>query len=141
MSDLVSSGAFIEVGHYQARKHSQSAGGDAFFSQKGEADGRVITALSDGLGSGIKAGVLATLTATMAMKFVALDIPIKRAANIIKNTLPDCKDRGISYATFTLVDVGPNAPVRIMEYDNPGYVLLRQRTVIEPIKQRSRIER
>lgn len=139
--DAAASATFIEVGHYQARKHAQSAGGDAFFSQKGDEDGRVITALSDGLGSGIKAGVLATLTATMAMKFVALDIPIRRAANIIMNTLPVCKDRGISYATFTLVDVGTNTPVRIMEYDNPGYVLLRQRTVIEPIKQRSRIER
>ena len=54
---------FIEVGHYQVCKHKQHAEGDVFLSQKNPTDGRVITALSDGLGSGIKAGVLATLTA------------------------------------------------------------------------------
>lgn len=141
MSDLVSSGAFIEVGHCQACKSGQGAPGDAFLSQKSESDGRVITVLSDGLGSGIKAGVLSTLTATMAMKFIAADIPIKRAADIIMSTLPVCKQRGISYATFTLVDIEPNSAVRIMEYDNPGYILVRESTVVEPIKQCTPIER
>jgi hypothetical protein len=141
MSDLVAGGTFIEVGHYQLHKYSQAAAGDSFLSQKIDLDGRVITVLSDGLGSGIKASVLSTLTATMAMKFVALDIPIRRAANIIMDTLPVCKQRGISYATFTLVDIEPNSSVRIMEYDNPGYVLVRQGIAIEPIKQCTTIER
>ncbi len=141
MSDGIEAGTFIEVGHYQLCKNGQGAPGDAFLSQKNDQDGRVITVLSDGLGSGIKAGVLSTLTATMAMKFVASDIPIKRAANIIMSTLPVCKERGISYATFTLVDIEPNSSVRIMEYDNPGYVLVREKTVVEPIKQCTPIER
>lgn len=132
---------FIEVGHYQLCKYNQHAEGDVFLSQKNPTDGRVITTLSDGLGSGIKAGVLATLTATMATKFIANDIPIRRAAEIIMNTLPVCKERGISYATFTLVDIEPNATVRIMEYDNPPYVLIRRQTIIEPIKDISPIER
>ena len=132
---------FIEVGHFQLCKYNQHAEGDVFLSQKNPSDGRVITTLSDGLGSGIKAGVLATLTATMATKFIANDIPIRRAAEIIMNTLPVCKERGISYATFTLVDIEPNATVRIMEYDNPPYVLIRQQTVIEPIKDITPIER
>ena len=141
MSAQTAGPAFIEVGHYQMCKHGQGAAGDVFLSRKQESDGRVITVLSDGLGSGIKAGVLSTLTATMAMQFVASDIPIKRAADIIMNTLPVCKERGISYATFTIVDIEPNSLVRVMEYDNPGYVLVRERTVVEPIKQCSRIDR
>ncbi len=141
MSDLIAAGAFIEVGHYQCSKYNQGAPGDTFLSRKNETDGRVITVLSDGLGSGIKAGVLSTLTATMALKFIASDIPIKRAADIIMSTLPVCKERGISYATFTLVDIEPNSSVRIMEYDNPGYVLIRENTVVEPIKQCTPIER
>ncbi len=141
MSDPAGAGTFIEVGHHQLCKYNQGAPGDAFLSQKNEADGRVITVLSDGLGSGIKAGVLSTLTATMAMKFVASDIPIKRAADIIMNTLPVCKERGISYATFTLVDIEPSSSVRIMEYDNPGYILVREKTVVEPIKICTTIER
>lgn len=132
---------FIEVGHYQLCKYNQHAEGDVFLSQKNQMDGRVITTLSDGLGSGIKAGVLATLTATMATKFIANDIPIRRAAEIIMNTLPVCKERGISYATFTLVDIEPSATVRIMEYDNPPYVLIRQKTIIDPIKDITPIER
>ena len=81
---------FIEVGHYQLCKYNMHAEGDVFLSQKNSKDGRVITALSDGLGSGIKAGVLATLTATMATRFIAADIPIKRAAEIIMNEMIDC---------------------------------------------------
>ncbi|OJF76445.1 MAG: stage II sporulation protein E [Treponema sp. CETP13] len=132
---------FIEVGHYQVCKYNQHAYGDNFLSRKNPADGRVITTLSDGLGSGIKAGVLATLTATMATSFIEADIPIKRAAEVIMNTLPVCKKRGISYATFTLVDIEPSAAVRIMEYDNPPYVIIRQQTVVEPIKDFSTIQR
>ena len=132
---------FIEVAHYQVCKYKQGAPGDIFLSQKNPADGRVITTLSDGLGSGIKACVLGTLTATMATRFVAFDIPVKRAAEIIMNTLPVCQNRGISYATFTLVDIEPNSTVRIVEYDNPPYVLVREQTIIEPLKDISTFER
>ncbi|MCR4714385.1 MAG: serine/threonine-protein phosphatase [Treponemataceae bacterium] len=132
---------FIEVAHYQVCKHKQGAPGDVFLSQKNSTDGRVITTLSDGLGSGIKAGVLASLTATMATRFVASNIPIKRAAEIIMNTLPVCKERGISYATFTLVDIEPNSAVHIVEYDNPPYILVREQTILDPIKDISSFER
>ena len=112
-----------------------------FLSQKNPGDGRVITALSDGLGSGIKAGVLATLTATMATKFISFNIPIKRASEIIMNTLPVCSERGISYATFTLVDISPDAAVKIMEYDNPPYTLIREEAIIDPAKEASAFQR
>lgn len=132
---------FIEVAHYQTCKYNQRAAGDVFLSQKDQDDGRVIITLSDGLGSGVKANVLASLTATMATKFVAQDIPIKKAAEIIMNTLPVCQERGISYATFTLVDIEDNHTVRIVEYDNPPYILVREKTAVEPIKDVSAFER
>jgi hypothetical protein len=132
---------FIEVEHFQLCKYNQNAPGDVFLSQKNPDDGRVITALSDGLGSGIKAGVLAALTATMATKFISFNIPIKRASEIIMNTLPVCSECGISYATFTLIDIEPTAVVKIMEYDNPPYLLIRKETCIEPIKEMTSFER
>jgi serine/threonine protein phosphatase PrpC len=138
-SDIIEPPTFIEVGHFGLKKHLQNAAGDMFFSQKN--DGRVLVCLSDGLGSGIKAGVLATLTATMATKFISLNIPIRRAAEIIMNTLPVCKERGISYATFTLVDIGPNAALKVMEYDNPPYLLIRHQTFAELDKEMRPIER
>jgi hypothetical protein len=115
---------FVEVGHFQTRKTGQAAEGDVFLSRKTDG-GRIISVLSDGLGSGVKAGVLATLTATMAARFIAEDIPIRRAAGIIMKTLPVCKVRKISYATFTIVDVESSGAVHIIEYDNPPYVLIR----------------
>lgn len=124
---------FVEVGFYQTKKHGQGAEGDVFLSRKTD-DGRIINVLSDGLGSGIKAGVLATLTATMAVKFIAEEIPIRRAAGIIMKTLPVCKVRRISYATFTIVDIDNANEVRIIEYDNPPYALIRRRVQVEPIK-------
>ncbi len=124
---------FVEVGYHQTRKRGQGADGDVFLSRKAD-DGRIITVLSDGLGSGIKAGVLATLTATMAVRFIAEEIPIRRAANIIMKTLPVCKERRISYATFTIVDIDTLDKVKIIEYDNPPYVLVRQNVQVEPIK-------
>jgi hypothetical protein len=132
---------FIEVEHFQLCKYNQKTSGDVFLSQKNPSDGRVITALSDGLGSGIKAGVLATLTATMAAKFVSFNIPIRRASEIIMNALPVCSKRGISYATFTLVDITQDASVKIMEYDNPPYTFIRKETILEPAKRTTAFER
>ena len=132
---------FIEVDHFQLRKHNQNAEGDVFLSQKNQNDGRVITALSDGLGSGVKAGVLASLTATMATKFISFNIPLKRAAEIIMNTLPVCSERGISYATFTLIDIDPASQVKVVEYDNPPYILIREQTVVETHKESTAFER
>jgi len=140
-TNLLLQNTFIEVEHFQFCKHNQNAPGDVFLSQKNPSDGRVITVLSDGLGSGIKAGVLATLTATMAAKFISCNIPIKRVSEIIMDTLPICSERGISYATFTLVDIAPDASVKIMEYDNPPYTFIRKESVIEPEKEATAFER
>ena len=69
MNQGLTAGTFIEVGHWCVSKNGQGAAGDTFLSRKQEKDGRLVSVLSDGLGSGIKAGVLSTLTATMALKF------------------------------------------------------------------------
>ena len=114
---------FIEVDCYQHSKEKQAVAGDVFVSEKLAGTGRTICVLSDGLGSGIKANVLATLTSTMAMKYVSSDIDICRAAKIIMETLPICKQRKIGYSTFTIFDIRNNGHVDVVEYDNPNYVL------------------
>jgi hypothetical protein len=126
---------FIEVDHFQISKHNQSAPGDVFYAQKNASGGRIITTLSDGLGSGIKAGVLATLTSTMITNFILRNIPVKRSAEIIMNTLPVSKDLGISYATFTAVDIHPDSVIKIIEYDNPQYILIRGNSILQIEKQ------
>ncbi len=114
---------YLEVDYYQLRKDGQGVSGDAFTSLKDT--GRNVSVLADGLGSGVKAGVLATLTTTMASRFVLSDMDIRRAAEIILETLPVCSRRKIGYSTFTIVDARPDGSVRVIEYDNPSCVLLR----------------
>ena len=58
--------SFIEVDTYQRAKYGQLISGDVFISEKVKQEGRIVSVLSDGLGSGVKASVLATMTATMA---------------------------------------------------------------------------
>ena len=116
---------FLEINHYQEHKYNQQVAGDAFMSQKVAEENRIISVLSDGLGSGIKAAVLATLTSAMAKNFVARNVDVKRTAEIIMRTLPVCKVRKISYSTFTIVDIEEDHTVKIIEYGNPRFLLVR----------------
>lgn len=125
---------FIEVDHAQEQKAGQAACGDVFLSQKLDGGERVISVLADGLGSGIKASVLATLTATMAARYAAEDADIARAARTILETLPVCSERQIAYSTFTIVDMDRRGETRIVEYDNPPFLLLRDGEV-QPVPQ------
>jgi hypothetical protein len=84
-----------------------------------------VSVLSDGLGSGIKAGVLATLTSTMSLQFVTHDTDIRQTAKIMMDTLPVCSERRIAYSTFTIVDIEAGGRTRIIEHDNPPFLALR----------------
>lgn len=114
---------FLEVDHHQICKHGYLACGDSFHSIKTETG--IICVLADGLGSGIKASVLSTLTTTMAAGFMVSKIDIKRAAEIILETLPVCSYRQIGYSTFTIIEASYSGHIRIIEHDNPPYALIR----------------
>lgn len=120
---------FIEVDYSQFFKEGQNIGGDVFLLSRNKAEGQIICTLSDGLGSGVKANVLANLTAHMAQKYALSTIDIVKSAEIIMNTLPVCRERKISYATFSILKIlyrdSDSLRVSIVEYDNPGFLLLR----------------
>lgn len=121
-------GNFIDVDYCHAAKHGQVVAGDVFLSRKLKGEGRVISVLSDGLGSGVKAGVLANLTATMALRYTSAYEDVRRSASIIMDTLPVCEKRKISYSTFTIVDLDEDGKTRVIEHGNPAFVFLRGRT-------------
>jgi hypothetical protein len=124
---------FLEADYYQINKYGKLACGDSFFSRK--TDDRLVCVLADGLGSGIKASVLATLTTTMATRFISSNMDIKHAAELILETLPVCSYRHIGYSTFTILDAGKDGRIRIIEHDNPPYVLLRNGCIVPIEKQ------
>jgi hypothetical protein len=143
---VTGSESFIEVDSYQRAKHGQFISGDVFLSRKVEPEGRMISVLSDGLGSGVKASVLASMTATMALKFTASPMDIHDSAEIIMDTLPICSVRKISYSTFTVVDMAGSGETRIIEHGNPPFLLIRpngelhvEKTEVRPKRWEDRV--
>ncbi|MBI9105643.1 MAG: SpoIIE family protein phosphatase [Spirochaetales bacterium] len=131
---------FLEVDYYQNCKWGEKIAGDVFLLSGDKQDGRIVCTLSDGLGSGVKANVLATLTATMGQKFTLSKMDIVHSARVIMKTLPVCRERKISYSTFTMVDIDPAGSTSIVEYDNPPFILVRSGEVIQVGKQRIPLE-
>ncbi len=122
---------FFDLGFAQKSKKNQSICGDAYRFRKLPEEGRIAAVLSDGLGSGVKANILGTMTATMALKFAVNNLEVLRSAEIIMSALPICRVRKISYATFTIVDVRHDGKVSIVEMGNPGFILMRGKVVEE----------
>ncbi|MCP3966978.1 MAG: SpoIIE family protein phosphatase [Lentisphaerae bacterium] len=122
---------FIDLGFSQCQKHGQDICGDAFKFKKIPEENRLVAVLSDGLGSGVKANILASMTATMAVKFVSENTELLRSAEIMMSALPICQVRKISYATFTIVDTALDGKTRIIEMGNPQFILLRNGTPVD----------
>lgn len=120
------SSLFVDLGYSQRSKHGENICGDAFKYSKSNDNARLVAVLSDGLGSGVKANILASMTATMALKFeTESESEILHTAEIMMNALPICRVRKISYATFTIVNAGLNGNTRIIEMGNPEFILIR----------------
>ncbi|MFA6805923.1 MAG: SpoIIE family protein phosphatase, partial [Bacteroidales bacterium] len=122
---------FIEVGSFQHNKYGNIVCGDSVLMHKSIKENRTIAVMSDGLGSGVKANVLSTMTASMALNFRIRREPITRTAKTIMDTLPIDSVRNISYSTFTIVDIESDGNVKIVEYDNPSLILVRDNKIIK----------
>jgi stage II sporulation SpoE-like protein len=127
---------FIDIASRNMEKDKQLVCGDVFLSKRVKEENRLVAVLSDGLGSGIKANVLATMTANMALNFILADQPVERSAESIRNTLPVDSDRMISYASFTIVDTEFDGTSRIIEYGNPQSMVFRGSRLLETSKDK-----
>lgn len=123
---------FIDIDCAQEKKYNQNTYGDYFLSKRYPDMGTLIAVLSDGLGSGIKANILATMTATMLLKFVEAGADIKTACEVIMNSLPVCQVRKISYSTFSVAHCSEDGEVKIVEEGNPNFIYISDGRVIEP---------
>lgn len=123
---------YIEVNCQQKNHEDERICGDVFLSERVKEENRILAVLSDGMGHGVKANILATLTATMAINFTREHKDFNTIAEIIMNTLPVCSVRKISYSTFTIIDIDINGKVYILEYDNPQTTILRGKKIYEP---------
>ena len=94
-----------------------------------------ILVLADGMGSGVKANILATLTSKIISTLMSGDADIDECVETISETLPVCSVRGIAYSTFTIVRVKHNGEIYTAEFDGPEFVMLRDGVLEEPEKE------
>ena len=119
MNDLCVDIGWKSINHYG----EQLCGDHVDVVDQGE-NSQVIV-LADGLGSGVKASILSTLTAKIISTMMAEGLSLEDCVETIVATLPICSTRGVAYSTFTIVHIVDSRTAEIIEYDNPQVILLR----------------
>jgi hypothetical protein len=127
---------YYEWGMRQLLKHNEELCGDSIAVSR-HADS-VTLALSDGLGSGVKANILATLTTRIAMGMLENDLPLGEVVQTLTETLPVDRVRKLAYSTFAIAQFFKQGTARIVEFDSPAAVFLRRRKV-QPVLYEERV--
>jgi len=104
-----------------------------------DSDGSTVIVLADGLGSGVKASILSTLTSKIISTMMAEGVPFEDCVETIAQTLPVCSVRGVAYSTFTIIRIINNQTAELIQYDNPEMILLRKDTSFDYPKQEMHI--
>ena len=126
---------YYEWGTRQVHKHGEELCGDSIsVSRRSDS---VTLALSDGLGSGVKANILATLTTRIAMHLLENDLPLGDVVQTLSETLPVCQVRKLAYSTFAIAQFFSDGCARLVEFDSPSPMLVRQRKV-QPVAYEER---
>ncbi len=88
-------------------------------------DDAVVAVLADGLGSGVKANILATLTAKIIATMVKNGATLEETIETVSHTLPVCQKRNLAYSTFTIIKITREGQGYVAEFDNPTLFFVR----------------
>ena len=113
-----------EIGYKSINHYGEELCGDHVDIVE-EDDGSTVIVLADGLGSGVKASILSTLTSKIISTMMAAGLPIEECVSTIAATLPVCSLRGVAYSTFTIIHLLNNEVAEIIQYDNPQVIVIR----------------
>ena len=119
MNDLCADIGFRSINHYG----EELCGDHIDVIQSGE--NSTVIVLADGLGSGVKASILSTLTSKMISTMMAAGLSLEECVSTIAQALPVCSVRGVAYSTFTILHIVDNEYAEIIQYDNPKVIVLR----------------
>ena len=119
MNDLCADIGYKSINHY-----GEELCGDHVDIIEQE-DNSTVVVLADGLGSGVKASILSTLTSKIISTMMAEGLAIEECVSTIAATLPICSVRGVAYSTFTILHLLNNETAEIIQYDNPQVIVIR----------------
>ncbi len=120
-----------DIGFSSLNKYNEELCGDQICVVEGAHDSTTIV-LADGLGSGVKANILSTLTAKIISTMISEGLSVTDCVETIAETLPICAVRGVAYSTFTALRIlNGNKQAEIIQYDNPGVILFRDNKIYE----------
>ncbi len=119
MNDLCADIGYKSINH----DGEQLCGDHVDIVEQGENSSVIV--LADGLGSGVKASILSTLTSKIISTMMAADLSLEDCVATIAATLPICSVRGVAYSTFTIIHLVDNYEAELIQYDNPHIILLR----------------
>lgn len=126
----------VDIFWKSLNKHREELCGDKVEVVKTKDSGIVI--LADGMGSGVKANILATLTSKILGTMLLNGATIESCVETIAKTLPVCKVRKVAYATFSILQIFHNGEAYLVEFDNPGCVFVRDGKIIHyPYEERT----
>ena len=119
MNDLCADIGYKSINH----DGEQLCGDHVDIVERGE--NSTVIVLADGLGSGVKASILSTLTSKIISTMLSEGLTLEDCVETIAATLPICSVRGVAYSTFTILHLVNNSEAEIIQYDNPEVILLR----------------
>ncbi|SJZ44672.1 SpoIIE family protein phosphatase [Garciella nitratireducens] len=120
---------FIDVGYDSINKYSEELCGDKVEVVQGKDS--TIVVLADGLGSGVKANILSTLTASIACTMLKKGENIFEVVDTLSHTLPRCEIRQLAYSTFSILQIFQNGEAYIVEFDNPPLFYIHEGQIKE----------
>ena len=119
MNDLCADIGYKSINHY-----GEQLCGDHIDIVEPDEESMVVV-LSDGLGSGVKASILSTLTSKIISTMLAEGLSLEECVETIAATLPVCSVRGVAYSTFTILHLKNNQVAELIQYDNPHAIVIR----------------
>lgn len=119
MNDLCADIGYKSINH----EGEQLCGDHVDVVEQGENSSVIV--LADGLGSGVKASILSTLTSQIISTMMAAGLSLEDCVETIAATLPICSVRGVAYSTFTIIHLVSNTEAELIQYDNPLVILIR----------------